>query len=162
MSLKPMIRISIVILGVVLVVGAFVAVLTLGIGTNPPPLRIAIIQHDIIVGEHLKQGDFRIVEQIIDPRLAALYVQEHELPRYLGAYVVDPLLGGNHMLTINRSINAVPMRIGNVLNPLRRWQPQRIRLKSRRGEGGPLTLPIQQIQVTVAAAPAYGINQQEN
>lgn len=27
---------------------------------------------------------------------------------------------------------------------------------------GPLAMPIQQVQVTVAASPAYGINQQEN
>ncbi len=114
MSLKPVIRISMVILGVVLVVGAFAAVLTLGIGTNPPPLRIAVIQHDVIIGEHLKQGDFRIVEQIIDPRLAALYVQEHELSRYLGAFVIDPLRRGD-------PISKVKLAVGDGEIALRRY-----------------------------------------
>ena len=37
-----------------------------------------------------------------------------------------------------------------------------VSLRPIRVVAGPLTLPIQQIQVTVAASPAYGINQQEN
>ena len=37
-----------------------------------------------------------------------------------------------------------------------------VSLRPIRVLAGPLTMPIQQVQVTVAASPAYGINQQEN
>ncbi len=58
------------------------------------------------------------------------------------------------MLTINRSIHAVPMRISNVLNQLRRWQPQRIRLNSRRGEGG-MIWTILTVSLVAAVAAAF-------
>ena len=78
MSLKPVIRIGMVLLGIALVVGAFAAVLMLGVGTNPPPLHVAVAVRDVQAGERLQAADYRVVEQIIDPRLAALYVQENE------------------------------------------------------------------------------------
>ena len=91
----PVIRVSLVVLGALLVVGAFVGVLTLGISTNPPPLRIAVAARDIIQGEALGPADYRIVEQILDPRLAQLYVQEADLPRIDGAVVAETIRRGD-------------------------------------------------------------------
>ena len=61
----PAVRVGLVILGALLVVAAFVAVLYLGIGTNPPPLQIAVVTRDLPQGEQLKSTDYRVVEQII-------------------------------------------------------------------------------------------------
>ena len=94
-KLAPVLRIGFVLLGALMVVGAFAGVIFLGIGTNPPPLRIAVVTHDLPRGESLRPTDFRVVEQIIDPRLAQLYVQENELPTYLGAYIIDTLRKGD-------------------------------------------------------------------
>jgi len=91
----PAVRMGLVILGALLVVGAFLAVLYLGIGTNPPPLRVAVVVHDLPQGEMLKAADIRMVDQIIDPRLASLYVQEREMGQYLGAFVVETLRTGD-------------------------------------------------------------------
>jgi hypothetical protein len=110
----PFIRIGLVILGALLVVGAFVAVLTLGIGTNPPHLRIAVAGRDIAQGEQLKASDYRIVEQILDPRLAQLYVQEDELADYDGAFVVETLRRGD-------PINKVKLAMGSDATALRRY-----------------------------------------
>ena len=94
-KLAPVLRIGFVLLGALMVVAAFAGVIFLGIGTNPPPLRIAVVTRDLPRGESLRPGDFRVVEQIIDPRLAQLYVQENELPSYLGAYIIDTLRKGD-------------------------------------------------------------------
>ena len=94
-KLAPVLRVGFVLLGALMVVAAFAGVIFLGIGTNPPPLRIAVVTRDLPRGESLRPGDFRVVEQIIDPRLAQLYVQENELPSYLGAYVIDTLRKGD-------------------------------------------------------------------
>jgi hypothetical protein len=102
----PVIRISLVVIGALLVVGAFVGVLTLGIGTNPPPLHIAVAARDIPQGEHLRQGDYRIVEQIIDPRLAQLYVQEDEVAQFSGAYVVETLRKGDPINKVKLAMDA--------------------------------------------------------
>ena len=110
----PTVRIGLVILGAMLVVAAFLAVLYLGIGTNPPPLQIAVVSRDLPQGEQLKTSDFRIVEQIIDPRLASLYVQASEVPQYLGAFVVETLRKGD-------PLNKVKLALGNDSAAQRRY-----------------------------------------
>lgn len=110
----PVVRIGLVILGAMLVVAAFLAVLYLGIGTNPPPLQIAVVSRDLPQGEQLKTSDFRIVEQIIDPRLASLYVQASEVPQYLGAFVVETLRKGD-------PLNKVKLALGNDSAAQRRY-----------------------------------------
>ena len=47
----PVLRIGLVIFGGLLVVGAFLGVLYLGVGTNPPALHIAVAARDILQGE---------------------------------------------------------------------------------------------------------------
>jgi hypothetical protein len=105
LKFAPVIRLSLVVIGALLVVGAFVAVLTLGIGTNPPPLRIAVAARDIPQGEALKPDDYRIVEQILDPRLAQLYVQEEELSQFSGAFVVETLRKGDPINKVKLALN---------------------------------------------------------
>lgn len=104
MNLKPVIRIGMVLLGIVLVIGAFAAVLMFGVGTNPPPLHIAVVVRDLQAGERLQTADYRVVEQIIDPRLAALYVQEGELPLFASAYIVDGMRRGDPISKIKLAI----------------------------------------------------------
>ena len=104
LKLAPVIRIGLTLFGALLVVGAFAGVLMLGVGTNPPPLYIAVASRDLAQGEQVQPGDYRIVEQIIDPRLAALYVQESELPKYHGAFVVDTMRRGDPLNKIKLSI----------------------------------------------------------
>ncbi|NJM40118.1 MAG: hypothetical protein HC853_04815, partial [Anaerolineae bacterium] len=94
-KLVPVIRIGLTLIGVLMVVAAFLGVLYLGIGTNPPPLRIAVASQDVPQGERLQANHYRIVDQIIDPRLASLYVQESELTEYEGAYIVETLRRGD-------------------------------------------------------------------
>ncbi len=94
-KLAPAIRIGLTLLGVVMVLAAFLGVLYLGVGTNPPPLRIAVAVRDIAQGSALAADDYRVVDQIIDPRLAQMYVQESELAAFQDAYVVETLRKGD-------------------------------------------------------------------
>jgi hypothetical protein len=95
MKVAPAIRIVLTVLGIALVIIAFVAVVGFGAATNPPTLRVAVAVRDLNAGDQLSSRDYRIVEQIIDPGLARLYVQEGELPTYEGAYVVDSMRRGD-------------------------------------------------------------------
>ena len=91
----PVIRVSLVVVGALLVAGAFVGVLTLGISTNPPLLRIAVAARDIAQGESLGPADYRIVEQVLDPRLAQLYVQEADLLHFDGSVLAETIRRGD-------------------------------------------------------------------
>lgn len=95
MKLAPAIRVVLTVIGLVLVVGAFVFVLFVGAASNPPPLRIVVAAADIPAGDTFAPGMYRVEDQIIDPGLARLYVQEHELDRYHGALVVDVIRRGD-------------------------------------------------------------------
>jgi len=110
----PVLRIGLILFGGLLVVGAFLGVLYLGVGTHPPPLHIAVAARDIAQGEQLNAGDYRIVEQIIDPNLARLYVQETELPQFTGAYVVETLRKGD-------PVNKVKLSAGDNAAALNRY-----------------------------------------
>ena len=110
----PVLRIGLVIFGSLLVIGAFVGVLTLGAGTHPPSLHIAVAARDIAQGERLTASDYRIVEQILDPSLARLYVQEGELSQFTGAYVVETLRKGD-------PVNKVKLAAGNTAAALTRY-----------------------------------------
>ncbi len=95
MRVAPAIRITLTVLGVLIVVIAFIAVLGIGAATNPPPLRVAVAVKDLSAGSRLAASDYHIVDQAIDPNLARLYVQESDLPAYDGAYVVDDVRRGD-------------------------------------------------------------------
>jgi hypothetical protein len=91
----PGVRILLTLLGILLVAGAFAGVLLIGTFTNKPALRIAVALRDIDPGEQLQVGDFAIEEQTLDPHLARLYVNERDLPSYIGARVIDQLRKGD-------------------------------------------------------------------
>ena len=95
MKVTPAIRITLTVLGVLIVVIAFIAVLGIGAATNPLPLRVAVAVKDLRAGSRLNASDYRIVDQVIDPSLARLYIQESDLPAYDGAYVVDDMRRGD-------------------------------------------------------------------
>jgi hypothetical protein len=95
MKVAPAIRVSLTVLGAFLVLGAFVAVLTIGASSNPPPLHVAVAVRDLGAGERIRPGDYRIVDQVIDPTLARLYVQQADLPAYGGAVVVEGIRRGD-------------------------------------------------------------------
>lgn len=95
MKIAPAIRIGLTILGIALVVIAFAGVLGVGVVANRPPLRIAVALRDLSQGERLSDADVRLVDQVLDPALARLYVQDGDLPRYLGGYVVDVVRRGD-------------------------------------------------------------------
>lgn len=113
MKVAPAIRITLTIVGVLMVVVAFVAVLSIGVATNPPPLRVAVAVRDLQAGDRLMPSDYRVVDQIIDPSLARLYVQEGDLPTYQEAYVVDDMRRGD-------PLNKVKLTAGEI-EPLRRY-----------------------------------------
>lgn len=94
-QLATLARFLLALLGILLVVGAFGAVLYLGMSANPPPLRIAVVNRDISIGERISTNDYRIVDQILDPRLAQLYVQEVDVAQFDGAVVVDLMRRGD-------------------------------------------------------------------
>lgn len=146
LKFAPVIRLSLVVLGALLVVGAFAAVLTLGIGTNPPPLRIAVAARDIAQGDPLTPDAYRIVEQIIDPRLAQLYVQEDELARYADAFVVETLRRGD-------PINKVKLAMGNDATALRRYA-----LALNDPDDVIMTLPVNPDVIPAKIAPGDFVN----
>ena len=142
----PAVRVGLVILGATLVVAAFVAVLYLGIGTNPPPLQIAVVTRDLPQGERLKPTDYRVVEQIIDPRLASLYVQESELPLYLGAFVVETLRKGD-------PLNKVKLAVGDDNAAQRRYA-----LALKNPDEVIMTLPVNPEVIPAKIAPGDFVN----
>ena len=95
MKIAPGIRIALTLVGILVVVVAFLGVMYVGMLNNPPPLHIAVALRDIASGERLGQGDFQIMGQVLDPRLGALYVQEAEAASFVGVVVVDNLRKGD-------------------------------------------------------------------
>ena len=110
----PGIRILLTLLGLLLVAGAFAGVLLIGTFTNKPALRIAVALRDLDPGDRLERGDFSIEEQTLDPHLARLYVNERDLPEYLGASVIDPLRKGD-------PLNKVKLTTGDATVAKRRY-----------------------------------------
>jgi hypothetical protein len=107
MKVAPALRIALTLLGMLIVVAAFAGVLLLGTAANKPALRIVVSARDFAPGEQLSTGDLRIVEQVLDPNLASLYVQEADLSAYAGAYAVDPIRRGDPLNKVKLTLNVV-------------------------------------------------------
>jgi hypothetical protein len=107
MKVAPALRIALTLLGMLIVVAAFAGVLLLGAATNKPPLRIVVSARDFAPGEQLSTNDLRVVEQVLDPNLASLYVQEADLPAYAAAFAVDPIRRGDPLNKVKLTLNAV-------------------------------------------------------
>ena len=112
--IMPGVRILLTLLGILLVAGAFAGVLLIGTFTNKPALRIVVALRDIDAGEQLQIGDFAVEEQTLDPHLARLYVNERDLPEYIGARVIDQLRKGD-------PLNKVKLTTGDAAIARRRY-----------------------------------------
>lgn len=95
MKVAPAVRILLTLAGLGIVALAFFGVLFLGAESRPAPLRVAVVARDIAAGERIQNGDLRIVEQVVDASLARLWVQERELPQYIGSVAADPMRRGD-------------------------------------------------------------------
>ena len=95
MKISPHVRIGLTLLGALLLVGAFFGNLYLGALNNPPPLRIVIASRDLQPGDRLQVSDLAVEDQVINPSLSRLYVQEAELQSYLNLFIVDPMRRGD-------------------------------------------------------------------
>jgi hypothetical protein len=95
MKIMPHVRIGLTILGILLVAGAFFGTLYVGAMNNPPPLRIAIANRDLIPGERLQLTDLAVEDQVINPNLAELYVKETDIDEFVGTYIVDVVRRGD-------------------------------------------------------------------
>lgn len=74
--------------------GSFVGFLLWGRITNPPPYRVVIAVRDIAAHQPLSTEILVVDEELLSPRVAERYVQEHELDLYLDAIPVEPIYAG--------------------------------------------------------------------
>lgn len=94
-AIRPAIRVLLTLLGILLVVGAFAAVLMAGALTAKPPVHLVVAARDLGIGERVTQADLRVLDVVIDPALAQLHVQANELDAYAGAQVMDVIRRGD-------------------------------------------------------------------
>ena len=87
-------RLFTLIVGLLLVVGAFLGFLFWGAITNPPPFRVVVALKDIPPGGDIKLDTVTVDEQIINPRVAQRFILESELSQYLGATAVENIFAG--------------------------------------------------------------------
>ena len=86
------------ILGLVLAVGAFAALLLLGQVLNPTPYQVVVVINEVAPGEQLRYDMIATDPQSVDPKVAAEYVLADELDGWLGSTIVDPLHPGQPLL----------------------------------------------------------------
>ncbi|NJM39299.1 MAG: hypothetical protein HC853_00300 [Anaerolineae bacterium] len=117
MKISPHIRIGLTLLGALLVIGAFLANLYVGAANNPPPLRIVVAARDLQAGDRLQIADVAVEDQIINPSLSRLYVQEAEINAYVDTFVVDPIRRGDPLNKVKfaNKANGTQSRYGLVL-----------------------------------------------
>src|SRR5712692_767180 len=87
-------RLFTLVVGLLLVVGAFLGFLFWGAITNPPPFRVVVALKDIPPGGDIKLDTVTVDEQIINPRVAQRFILESELAQYLGATAVENIYAG--------------------------------------------------------------------
>jgi len=87
-------RIISIILGLLLVVFAFVAFLLIGRVLNPPPVQVVIATEDIPPFTSVTRSQVVVDSQILDPKVAQRYVLWEELGSYEGAVAIEPLYAG--------------------------------------------------------------------
>ena len=98
MKVPPAIRVALTLFGILIVFAAFGGVIVVGALRNPPPLRIAVAFRELPAGAKLQPDDIKIEDQMLDPRLASLYVQEVDLNAYIGATSVDNIRRGEPLI----------------------------------------------------------------
>jgi hypothetical protein len=84
--------------GLLLAVGAFVALFVMGQVVNPSPYEVVIVVSEVGPGTPLTLDLVGIDPQSVDPRVAREYVLRDELDAWLGATVVEPLHPGQPLM----------------------------------------------------------------
>ena len=112
MKVSPAIRVALTVVGALIVIAAFLGTLYIGALNNPPPLRIIIAQRDLQRGDRLSMSDIAVENQVINPALGKLYVQEQELGSYTGAYVIDNIRRGDPLNKVRLSTDNQQSRSG--------------------------------------------------
>ena len=84
--------------GLLLAVGAFVALFIMGQVVNPSPYEVVIVVSEVGPGTPLTLDLVGIDPQSVDPRVAREYVLRDELDGWLGATVVEPLHPGQPLM----------------------------------------------------------------
>ena len=117
MKVSPAIRVALTVVGALIVIAAFLGTLYIGALNNPPPLRIIIAQRDLQRGDRLSMSDIAVENQVINPALGKLYVQEQELGSYTGAYVIDNIRRGDPLNKVRLSTDNPQSRSGAMSGP---------------------------------------------
>jgi len=86
------------ILGLLLAIGAFVALFVWGQAVNPSPYRVVIAIQEVAAGERLTPDVVTVVAQSVPDKVAGEYVLEEELAGYLGKTIVDDLHPGQPLM----------------------------------------------------------------
>jgi len=84
--------------GLILAVGAFVALFILGQVVNPSPYEVVIVVSEVGPGTPLTLDLVGVDPQSVDPRVAREYVLQDELEAWLGATVIEPLHPGQPLM----------------------------------------------------------------
>jgi len=84
--------------GLLLAVGAFVALFIMGQVVNPSPYEVVIVVSEVGPGTPLTLDLVGVDPQSVDPRVAREYVLRDELDGWLGATVVEPLHPGQPLM----------------------------------------------------------------
>ncbi len=90
-------RISLV-LGLILAVGAFVALFVVGQLVNPSPYRVVVVVREAAAGTALRSDMVATDAQSVSPKVASEYVLEQDLDQYLGATIVSSLHPGQPLM----------------------------------------------------------------
>lgn len=90
-------RISFVI-GLLLAVGAFVALFVVGQMINPSPYHVVVVVKEVSPGTALSFDMVGVDSQSLDPRVAREYVLQDELDEWLGSMIIEPLHPGEPLM----------------------------------------------------------------
>jgi Flp pilus assembly protein CpaB len=91
----------VIVFGVILMVGSFVAVLLLGQSLNPRPIAVVVAARDLAPGEQLSVDDLAVAPMGLvdaDAAVIATFVTEEEVGNYLGAILVEPVYANQPVL----------------------------------------------------------------
>src|SRR5438093_384949 len=103
-------RVVTFVLGIVLVVGAFLGFLFWGSVTNPPPFRVIVALRDIAPGQEITQDLVTVDEQVINPRVAQRFILESELSPYLGAVAMENIFAGEPLTKLRLATGNLALR----------------------------------------------------
>ncbi len=81
-------------IGLILFIGAFIALILAGNLFNPAPYHIVVAKKDIPAYSTLTPDMLAVDEQTMNPRIAKQLIHEKEIDRFIGGTVVEPIHAG--------------------------------------------------------------------